>query len=840
MAADPACYHCGLPNPVGRALDAIVDGRAQAVCCPGCQAVAEAIAGSGLSSYYRTRTAYGHRPDADSAERAGKFGIYDLPEVQAAFVRTPGGNERETTLILEGITCAACLWLNEQHLASLPGVSIADINYATRRARVRWDSSRIKLSQILSQVAAIGYHAWPATSANAELVRKRESRAALWRLFVAGFGMMQVMMYAVPSYLAQDGTMSGDLRLLMRLASLALTVPVVLYSAAPFFHGAWRDARRRRLGMDVPVALGVAAAFGASIYSTFTGGADVYYDSIAMFVFFLLSARYLEMRARQRAAASLEYLDKALPLSAHRLRDPDRGLDTDEVPAMSLKPRDQVLVRAGESFPADGRLVSGDTECDEALLTGESGPVRRRVGDGVIGGAFNRLSPVVMIVEHVGEDTCASGIRRLVESASMRRPDIGGLADRYAGVLVAVILLVAAISALVWMRIDPSRALWVAVAVLVVSCPCAVSLATPTVMTVAVGMLSRRGVVVVRGHAVEALASVTHVVFDKTGTLTEGRLGIASVSPRSGFDPDDALGLAAALERMSEHPIAKALIDAAPAGNLTTATDVRNVPGAGLEGGIDGARHRLGTQSFVAEIAGATGDAELPANAATRVWLGRDGAWIASIDLVDSLRPETAAVVQQLRAAGKRVLIWSGDGSRAVGAVAARLGVDHHAAGLLPQNKLARMVALQREGAVVAMVGDGVNDAPVLAQAQVSIAMGGGALLSQATADVVLVSGRLQGLSDAFGIAARARRILRQNLGWAAIYNLIALPLAGVGLVTPWLAGIGMGASSLLVVLNALRLDRSRNERRPTARAGTSAAATGPGFGFPASPPAGP
>ena len=840
MAANSVCYHCGLPNPVGRAYHALVDGRQQPVCCPGCQAVAEAIAGSGLSSYYRTRTAYGHRPESKAAERAGELGIYDQPEVQAAFVRTQDGNEREATLILEGITCAACLWLNEQHLASLPGVSIAEINYATRRARVRWDSSRIKLSEILAQVAAIGYRAWPATSASAELVRRRESRAALWRLFVAGFGMMQVMMYAVPAYLAQDGTMSGDLRLLMRLASLVLTVPVVFYSAAPFFRGAWRDARRRRLGMDVPIALGVAAAFGASIYATFTGGADVYYDSISMFVFFLLSARYLEMRARQRAAASLEYLDKALPLSAHRLRDPDRGMDTDEVPAVSLKPRDRVLVRAGESFPADGRLVSGDTECDEALLTGESAPVRKRIGDGVTGGAFNRLSPVVVEVERVGDDTCMSGIRRLVESASMRRPDIGGLADRYAGVLVAVILLVAAISAIAWMRIDPSRALWVAVAVLVVSCPCALSLATPTVVTIAVGMLSRRGVIVVRGHAVEALAAVTHVVFDKTGTLTEGRLGVASVSPRSGTGRDDALGLAAALERMSEHPIAKALIDAAPARSLAVATDVRNVPGAGLEGRIDGVRHRLGTQSFVAEIAGATGEVEPPASGATRVWLGRDGAWIASVDLDDSLRPEAAAVVQQLRAAGKRVLIWSGDGSRAVGAVAASLGVDHHEAGLLPQDKHARMVALQREGAVVAMVGDGVNDAPVLAQAQLSIAMGGGALLSQATADVVLLSGRLQGLSDAFGIAARARRIVRQNLAWAAVYNLIALPLAAAGLVTPWLAGIGMGASSLLVVLNALRLGPSRRERRPTARAGAAVAAAGPGFGLPASPAAGP
>jgi Cu2+-exporting ATPase len=428
---------------------------------------------------------------------------------------------------------------------------------------------------------------------------------------------------------------------------------------------------------------------------------------------------------------------------------------------------------------------------------------------------------VVVEVERVGDDTCVSGIRRLVETASARRPEVGDLADRVAGVLVAAVLLIAAGSAFAWMQIDPSRALWVAVAVLVVSCPCALSLATPAVMTVAVGLLSRRGVVVVRAHALDALAAVTHVVFDKTGTLTEGRLGLVSVAPRPGVARDDALSLAAALEKSSEHPIARALLDAAPTRDLPPARDLRNVPGAGLEGCVDGIRYRLGTSTFVADLAGLPTDAQAPAGGATRIWLGCDGAWLASFDLVDSLRPEAAAVVQQLRTAGKRVLIWSGDAAQAVVAVAATLAADGCEAGLLPEDKHARMLALQREGAIVAMVGDGINDAPVLAQAQLSIAMGSGALLAQATADVVLLSGRLQGLVDAFGIARRARRVVRQNLAWALGYNAVALPLAAAGLVTPWLAGIGMGASSLLVVLNALRLGRSPMHRRvrPAARA---------------------
>ena len=814
MTAETACFHCGLALAAGRPWFALVDGQQRNVCCPGCKAVAEAIAQGGLSSYYRTRTAYAPRATQPGAQ--ADLRIYDQPEVQLGFVRSLGGHERETTLILEGITCAACVWLNERHLGGLSGVLSAQINYATRRAQVRWDDSRISLSAILEQVESIGYRAWPATSANAEQARRRETRAALWRLFVAGFGMMQVMMYALPAYLADEGSMSEDVRLLMRLASLALTVPVVFFSAAPFFRGAWRDLRRRRPGMDVPVALGIGVAFGASLTATFTGGSEVYYDSITMFVFFLLCARWLEMRARQKAAANLEYLDKALPLAAHRLRDFARGRQTDEIPALSLRAGDLVLVRAGENFPGDGSVVEGDTECDESLLTGESAPVRKRSGDKISAGSINRLSPVVVRITHVGEQTCVSGVRRLAERASMQRPRIAELAERVASRFVVGVLIFATAAALLWLWVDASRALSVAVAVLVVSCPCALSLATPTAMTVAVGRLARRGVVIVRAHAIEALAGVTHVVFDKTGTLTEGRFSLVATMPQRGVPLDRALAIAAALERDSEHPIATALGAAATGAGAVAASALRNVPGSGIEGSVDGLRHRLGSLPFVAEIAGAPHCAEPDCAGATRVWLGCDGRWLAGFDLTDPLRPEAQAVVQRLQADGKRVLIWSGDATAAVDAVARQLAVEAYEAGLLPHDKQARMLALQQQGAVVAMVGDGVNDAPVLAQAQLSIAMGSGALLTQAHADIVLLSGRLQGLVEAIGIAAQTRRIVRQNLVWATAYNAVALSFAAAGLVTPWLAGIGMGASSLIVVLNALRVRGARHEARGT------------------------
>jgi Cu2+-exporting ATPase len=813
MTVATACYHCGFAVAGEPAYRALVDGQRHTVCCPGCQAVAEAIADSGLSSYYRTRTALAARAESPGPGEGAGLHIYDQPEVQAGFVRRLGDDERETTLIFEGITCAACVWLNEQHLSRLPGVLSVEINYATRRARVRWDECRIKLSEILAQAALIGYRAWPATTANAEEARKRETRAALWRLFVAGFGMMQVMMYALPAYLADAGSMGEDVRLLMRLASLVLTVPVVFYSAWPFFRGALRDFQRRRLGMDVPIALGIGAAFGASLLATFTGGAEVYYDSLTMFVFFLLCARYLEMRARQTAAARLDYLDKALPLAAHRLVDYGSSMDAEEVPAVSLRIGDRVLVRPGESFPADGIVVEGDSECDESLLTGESSPVRKTCGDEVTGGALNRLSPVVMRVTRVGEETRLSGIRRLVQNAAAQRPQVAEMADRLAGWFVAAVLLIAVVSAIAWLRVDPARALSVVVAVLVVSCPCALSLATPAAMTVAVGCLARRGVVAVRAHAIDALAGVTHVVFDKTGTLTEGRLGLAAVLPGPGVEAGEALALAAALERTSEHPIALALTVAASADSQSMALEVRNVPGAGIEGCVDGMRHRLGTALFVAEIAGPPVDFALPPAGATRVWLGRENQWLACFDLTDRVRPEAAAVVRRLRAQGKRVLIWSGDAAGAVEAVARQIGVEAYEANVLPQDKQARMQAMQRYGAVVAMVGDGVNDAPVLAQAQLAVAMGSGALLSQAQADLVLLSGRLQGLLDAFTLAAQTRRIVRQSLMWAAAYNLAALPLAALGMVTPWLAGLGMGLSSLAVVLNSLRVGRGPRRR---------------------------
>jgi Cu2+-exporting ATPase len=793
----------------------VIDGVPRAMCCAGCQAVAQTIAAGGFEAYYRDRTTFA--PAAGDEPAPDQLDLYDLPEVQRAFVReVPGG--LEATLLLEGITCAACIWLNEQHVARLPGVQAVEINYTTHRARVRWDPAHIRLSGILRAVQAIGYRAFPADSAAAEQGRRRENRAALWRLFVAGFGMMQVMMYAVPTYLADDGTMSADIAQLMRIASFVLTVPVVFYACGPFFRGAWRDLQRRRLGMDVPIALGIGVAFAASMLATFGGGGEVYFDSITMFVFFLLAGRYLEQRARQRAGASLDYLDRALPLSAHRLSDFPASRESETAPAASLRRGDFVLVRPGETVPADGRIVEGHTHADESLITGESCPAQKGPGAAVVAGSVNRLNAVVIEVERAGEDTRASHIRRLTDRAASQRPRIVESTDRIAGWFVAGVLACAALAALWWAQADPSRALWIAVAVLVVTCPCALSLATPTALAVSVGAAARRGVVATRAHALETLAQVTHFVFDKTGTLTRGRLALRAVEPAPGVQRERVLALACALEQSSEHPLAHAMLEGAAGehiGAAGAARDVRNVAGCGVEARIDGVLHRIGTHAFVAALAGGVGPVAQAGASSSRVWLGSEAGWLGRLEFQDEIRPEARGLIDTLRREGRVVSILSGDDPAAVASVAGALGVTDFAGGCSPEDKHARVKALQERGAVVAMVGDGVNDAPVLAQAQLSIAMGSGAVLSQAHSDLVLLEGRLSALHDAIGIAERTMRIVRQNLAWAVAYNVVALPLAMAGYVTPWLAGIGMAGSSLLVVLNALRLTGSG---RPQAR----------------------
>ena len=820
------CFHCGEPVPAGARFDVVIDGAAQPMCCAGCAAVARTIADNGLMAYYLNRSALPQH-DLAASDPPPDLAVYDLPDVQKPFVRQGPGGARQATLLVEGITCGACAWLIERRLRKIDGVRSAAVNLSARRVQVEWDDRRARLSAILGAIAALGYRAQGFDAAAGESAAARERRAMLWRLFVAGLAMMQVMMYAVPVYLS-GADMSRDVEQLMRWASLVLTVPVVLWSAGPFFAGAWRGLRARRLGMDVPVALGIAIAFAASAWATLTGRGDVYFDSVTMFVFLLLGARYLEALARARAAETQQRLVRHTPAVAERIVRGSGVGQTERIAAARLEPGDLVQVAPGAIIPADGRVTAGASAADESLLTGESRPVAKRAGDGVTGGSVNLTSPLTVEVTRVGPESVLAGIVRLMDRAQAGRPRIAEIADHVAQWFVAILIPVALAAALAWLWIDPSRALWVMVAVLVVSCPCALSLATPAAFAAATGALHRKGILVTRGHVLETLARATHVVLDKTGTLTWGRLSLIGVIPLGARGRAECLALAAALERGSEHPIARALGPAAEGLPPVTADDVVNHPGRGVEARVGRRRVRLGSPPFAFELAGRPLPEELifAADDVSVVVLADDQGYLALLTLGDALRSGAGRLVQELEAAGKTICLLSGDRQRTVADVARRAGIDIAIGDAGPEAKLAFVRELQARGAVVAMVGDGVNDAPVLAQAQVSIAMGGGTDLAHASADMVLLADDIGRLAAAFATARDTLRIVRQNLAWAAVYNAVAIPLAAAGWVTPLAAGIGMAASSLAVVANALRLQGPRADAvRPPSVHGAGAQA---------------
>ncbi len=806
-----SCYHCGQAVPEDIDLQVDIAGQSRTMCCLGCQAVAQAIVDNGLEDYYRSRDALPESPREAMPAVLEQLALFDHQEFQKSFVRALGEHEKEASLLLEGITCSACIWLNEQHLSRMPGVTGVDINYATRRARVRWDERQIKLSDILTAIAAIGYRAYPYDAAKNEEISRKERREALWRLWVAGFGMMQVMMYAIPVYLAGDGDMTADIESLMRWASLVLTLPVVLYSSAPFFRNAWRDLRLKRVGMDVPVALGVGSAFLASLWATVTQSGEVYFDSVTMFVFFLLGGRFLEMTARQKALSVTEALAKLLPAFAQKLPNYPASSEGEQVVVADLGVGDVILVRPGETIPADGRVIEGASSVSEALLTGESRPVPKAVGDTVTGGGVNNESPLMIRVDQVGEGTRLSAIIHLMERAATEKPRLVEVADRIASYFVGAVLLIAALTALGWYYVDPSKALWITVAVLVVTCPCSLSLATPISLTVAAGALAKDGLLVTRGHAIETLARATHFVFDKTGTLTTGGMRLVDIHVLGSSGREQCLAWAAALERVSEHPVGRAIcLAAGETADRVATCEVFAEAGQGVGGLIDGRQYRIGRPGFAWQ-GGLSSDpvvAEWLACGDTVVALGVEGLPLALLRLGDEIRPEAAPLIAALRREGRRVVLLTGDANSVAQRVAGKLGIEDVRAGMTPAGKHECVTALQAEGAVVAMVGDGVNDAPVLAQAQVSVAMGGGAQLARTQADLVLLSENLDHLRSGLRRAKLTMAVIRQNLWWSFAYNLLAIPLAITGYVTPWLAGIGMSASSLLVVLNALRIQR--------------------------------
>lgn len=779
---------------------------------------------------------------ADSAAE-----LLDDPQEWSAFGRPlpePGGTSEgaplgvaqeglwESHVVLGGMHCAACALTVEDALHAVPGVQQAEVSAATHRARVVWDARQVRPSGWMAAVARAGYPALPAMDAFAREQRRREGRRALWRWLVAGFCMMQVMMYAWPAYVAQPGDLTAEMERLLRWASWVITLPMMIFSCGPFFASALRDLRLRRVSMDLPVALGMGITFAVSTAGTFDPagifGREVYYDSLTMFVFFLLTGRWLEMRLRDRTAGALEAVMNRLPDSIER-----RGADGafTRVAVRRLAAGDVVRVLPGEAFPADGRIECGSTQVDEALLTGESTPLPRGEGSAVAAGSYNLRAPVEVRIERVGGDTRFAEIVALMEAASAQKPRLAQLADRIARPFLLGVLLAAGLAAAGWWRTDPEHALMVAVAVLIVTCPCALSLATPVAMLTAAGALARQGVLVRNLQGLEALAAVDTVVFDKTGTLTQDGIRIAGVHPAPGFAQADALALAAALARHSLHPLSRALVEAEAAGPhgggvaaRWKVSDVREVAGQGLVARVDDGEGRLAPALLRLGRAAESAPESVqqmalcaePLPEGTAAVVDADGtphaAWpveIARFDWCEDLRADAAGVIARLRSAGIAVELLSGDRADAVARVAARAGIAVARGDCSPQDKLDRMRALQAAGHRVAMVGDGLNDGPVLAGAHVSFAFGRSVPLARSRSDFVVMGDRLAMVERSVRLARRTLRVVRQNLAWAAAYNALCVPLAVAGWMPAWLAGLGMALSSLLVVANAARLARS-------------------------------
>ncbi len=769
-----------------------------------------------------------HPPDGVSnAEPAAQAVLLDDPQEWSAFGRPvgPTGQAAEdpascawdSQVVLEGMHCAACALTIEDALRSVPGVLQADVSAATRRARVVWQPSQVQPSQWMDAVHKAGYRAMPAMDAFAREQRQRENRRALWRWLVAGFCMMQVMMYAWPAYVAQPGDLTGEMEQLLRWASWVITLPMVVFSCGPFFSSALRDIRLRRVSMDLPVALGMAITFVVSTAGTFDPagifGKEVYYDSLTMFVFFLLTGRWLELRLRDRTAGALEAVMNRLPDSVER-RTADGGFV--RVATRRVVAGDTIRVLPGEAFPVDGRITLGSTHADESLLTGESTPVARPVGSTVTAGSYNLQAPVEVHVEGTGGQTRFAQIVALMESASLQKPRLAQLADRIARPFLVAVLVAAGLAAVYWWPSDPGHALMVAVAVLIVTCPCALSLATPVAMLTAAGTLARHGVLVRNLQGLEALAHVDTVVFDKTGTLTRDGMALQAVHTAHGWSAEEVLALAASLARHSMHPASRAVVAAAAAldDGRWAVTDLQEEAGQGLVARV---HVRLGAGQPARQVrlgsAHHAGVAPEDAGSALQVVLSEQhvsGAVseLARFDLVEDLRAEAPAVVTALEQGGVAVQLLSGDRVGAVQRVAAQAGIAQAAGECTPQGKLAALQALQAGGHQVAMVGDGLNDGPVLAGAHVSFAFGRAVPLAQSQADFVVLGDSLALVPQTVLLARRTLRVVRQNLWWAAGYNALCVPLAVVGWMPAWLAGLGMALSSLLVVLNAARLAR--------------------------------
>ncbi|HEY5717082.1 MAG TPA: heavy metal translocating P-type ATPase [Motiliproteus sp.] len=809
------CFHCQLPVLSG-ALFKPVGGEQRVFCCGGCQAVCEAIYDAGLEGFYK-RLQEGEAL-APPPELPAELALYDMDAVQEEYVPSLG-QEREIQLLVEGVHCAACVWLIENSLRAQSGVVEARVNLSGRKIKLRWDNQRTKLSALLQLLGGLGYAAVPFDPDKAEDSLKRNNRHLLYRMGFAAFGMMNLMWISIALY---SGANEGEYRSLFHWIGMLLATPTLLYSGFPFYQGAWRGLRRLRPSMDLPIAIGATITYAYSVYVTLSGstGGEVYFDTVVNFLFVILVGRYLEAMSKRQALAATQRLLELQPRVAMRLNS--NGSE-ERVSVRSLQLGERVVLRPGERVPVDGTVAEGRSRIDESMLTGEAEAVEKVVGDTVCAGTINGNGHLVVTVTGLLQNTALGRIIRLVEDAQSSKAPIQTIADRIVPWFVVVTLSLATLTFLYWQPHGFEFALMAATAVLIITCPCAFGMATPMSIAVASGVGAKHGVLVKNGEVLETLSSITDFVFDKTGTLTEGQLSMTGLyTAQGGWSSDtdrspeqtEVLRAAAAVERLSEHPIGQAIVVAAAGLELPAASEFESLPGQGVRAQVEGRAVLVGTSAWLAQHGIATPAAlqqridQLSAAGQGFVCCAIAGEHRAVLALADRLRPEAQALVARLRRAGMRLTLLSGDRHSTVAAIAEQLGGMEVIAEVLPQDKDRVIADLQASGRHVAMVGDGVNDAPALVRADVGVALGSGTDVSIASADIVLLSSELDKVYLASALSRRTLRTIRQNIAISITYNLIMVPLAMLGEVTPLVAAVTMPISSLLVIGNAARIQR--------------------------------
>lgn len=802
------CFHCGLENPAGSSFTLEIFDQTNRFCCLGCLAIAETLQQNNMLDFYRYRESPSNKPEELVPAALQKLTAMDNTEVLDEISQS-AGDFREIQLGIEGITCAACGWLIEKQLSLLPHVVSVSVNVTTHRALVKW-SDKGKLSSILKQLQKLGYRGYPFAENQQEESFQQANRQYAKRILVAALGMMQVMTYALAIYIGEFQDLELRHQAFLHWLSGLIATPVVFYAAYPFFKSAFNNLKTKHLGMNLPVSIAILSGYVASCYSLISNNNVYYFDSIVMFTFFLLIGRFLEHRARYRSLLKQQNFSQLLPLTANK-KNRDNSITS--ISLGKVKVGDTLQVYAGDIIPVDGILTQDSADINEAILTGEFLPVTKNSGDRLLSGTTNHSASLTM---KVTSSVSSSHLQRLIElqhKAEQLKPKTLSLIDRVAHWYVAILLLLVCLSGAYWYQVNPEQTFAIVLSVLVVSCPCALSLATPAAVAAATTRLSDLGLMLRTASALEDLSKVDNIYFDKTGTLTTGNLKITNITVypdaeqlayRESLSAQQAcFEIAYLLERASNHPIAHAfkLNDS----DLELQVDqLKELPGKGVQGIINGTHYKLGNIKLMdpSKINSSTLD---DVNE-TQIYLAQEDKLLAKFSLEDTIKPTSKHAISNLREQHYQIGILSGDANNAVKAIAQQLAIDEYKSALSPEDKLEFINNKQSAGTNCLMVGDGFNDVGALAASSMSITLGTGTQLSKNASGAVLVSKDLAVIAKTMAISAKVRRIIKQNLCWAIGYNVIAVPFAVMGLVPAWLAAIGMSLSSLIVVLNALRL----------------------------------